>query len=192
VLSFFLDHLGALALMGRPEKREAFRVFWFEDDRTLIRHTPPPNTADRYASGRVRPQVVPSVPPLGSVGPSLPDYGDVPEDEVDALWRLRLDVQKQAGDEIGHQLLGWADWIQHPVEEEVVQEVHGCGDGDDFDHELWERVAHEVAQWRLLLQVGDDWNLDMGWGDPGTIYFMIERDALTKREFDRVWFNFQC
>ena len=32
----------------------------------------------------------------------------------------------------------------------------------------------------------------MMWGDAGMLYFMIPREALAAREFDRVWLSLQC
>ena len=42
--------------------------------------------------------------------------------------------------------------------------------------------------WHLLLQIdSNDDGTGRKWGDCGCLYFCIERDALVRKDFERVW-----
>jgi uncharacterized protein YwqG len=178
VLSFFADPEEAAGLY--PEEQYASRVLWFEEA-GLERHAPPAGV-EGFTPGRVVLRAMPSVPPID----------DVPDEEYDAFDEIVEELLRSRGGLAGHQLLGHADHIQHPVEEEAVQGVRGCYSASGFDHAKWERVKHEVGDWRPLLQIGSDDELDLMWGDAGCLYWVIRRDALAERRFDQTWFVFQC
>ena len=126
---------------------------------------------------------------------------DLSDDEFDLLDELDDEYEKQirqvktARYLYGgrHQLGGFADHIQHPVEEEVVQALAGCYEGSGhFDHEAWERSRHQVAEWCLLLQIDSDEEIDAMWGDAGTIYWMARSEDVRAGRWDNGMFNFQC
>ena len=54
--------------------------------------------------------------------------------------------------------------------------------------QLEQDAAH---RWRLLLQVGSSDDAAMDWAGGGVLHFCIERDALPRRDFPRVWVNMQ-
>ena len=93
-------------------------------------------------------------------------------------------------DDPGHQLGGWADHIQGPVEDEVAQAALG---GEQVDLRSPEHAA-EARRWTLLLQIGsedeDDAEDEAVWGDLGTLYWMIRRERLPR--LDEVSFTWQC
>ena len=89
-------------------------------------------------------------------------------------------------DEPGHQLGGWADHIQGPVEDEVAQAVLG-GEQAKLGSEAH---AAEAERWTLLLQVGSEAELDAMWGDLGALYWLARRDRLP--QLDEVSFTWQC
>jgi uncharacterized protein YwqG len=179
-LLFFADFERCLGL--QHSDRDGFRVIWTRDE--LERRTAP-DGATRYACGRVRFREHASVPPSDVV-----DVGgaDVPDEEFDALHDLR----EAFGVVEVHQLFGHADLIQHPVEDETVQAITGVRGERSFDRDKWEQVKDQAREWRLLLQIASDGNLDYMWGDVGVLYFAIRRDALDRPGPENTWYVFQC
>jgi uncharacterized protein YwqG len=128
---------------------------------------------------------------------------DVEADDYDAFeaWETeyenRLREQCPPGWDLGgrHQLGGHARYIQHPVEEEVVQAVSGCfkrGRGGAFDHDRWLEVEDQVKDWRVLLQIDSDQTLDLIWGDVGTLWWAAPSADAARGDWSRAMFNFQC
>ena len=77
-----------------------------------------------------------------------------------------------------HQLGGHENYIQHPAASEVVQALAGCYEGDGsghFDYERWQTAQPQVAEWRLALQIDSDEELNVMWGDVGTLFWMMRR-----------------
>ena len=89
-------------------------------------------------------------------------------------------------DEPGHQLGGWAEPIQGPVEDEVARAALG---GEQVDLTSPAHAA-EAARWTLLLQIGSEAEQDVFWGDLGALYWMVRRDHLP--QLDEVSFTWQC
>ncbi len=44
----------------------------------------------------------------------------------------------------------------------------------------------------MFLQIDEDDNAKMMWGDAGAIYFLMRRVDLEAGRFERAWFVFQC
>lgn len=179
-LHCFADFRNCLGLTR--EDRDGFRVVWTDADLEPRRT---PDGATRYASGRVTFREQTSVPPLGGF-----DVGDVevPDEEADAYDELR----QAFGVSEAHQLLGHADFIQHPIEDETVQAIAGVRRERSFDRDRWEQARPQSAEWRLLLQIASDRDLGYVWGDVGILYFAIRRDAVDRPDPDSTWYVFQC
>ncbi len=94
------------------------------------------------------------------------------------------DLREQ--DEPGHQLGGWADNVQGPVEDDVAQAALG---GEEAALRSREHAA-EAKRWTLLLQIGSEPDLDAAWGDVGALYWMVRRERLPR--LDDVSFTWQC
>ncbi|MDR7317143.1 YwqG family protein [Brevibacillus nitrificans] len=76
-----------------------------------------------------------------------------------------------------HQILGHPHNIQGDVFEEI----------DSF------RNVESGGPYTLLLQVDtDETNLNIMWGDVGTIYFVMANDDLRAKRFDQTYFSYQC
>ena len=181
VLVFFAD---VDACFGLSQKdKDGFRIVWTDAE---LERRPAPEDAERFACGRIAFRNHLSVPPLGAV--AVGDV-DVPDEEADAL----DDIRREFGGYEAHQLLGHADFIQHPIEEETVQAITGCSTGGaGFDTKLWAKVKDQTKDWRLLLQIASDGELDYMWGDAGLLYFAIRRDALARPLSENAWYIFQC
>lgn len=147
-------------------------------------------------------QALPSVDLLPLLSVTWPDLGgDLTDDEYDAfddadqaLEQLLRRSLPEGWTVAGcHQLGGHARFIQHPVEQEVVQAAQGVyRRTGGFDYRRWEQVKDEVSSWRLLLQVDSDDSLDLMFGDVGTVYWAAPARDLAARDFSTARFNFQC
>lgn len=84
-----------------------------------------------------------------------------------------------------HQLGGWAEPAQGPVEFEVAEAALSA----PFEHGDEVHTA-EALLWTLLLQIDTDDELDMMWGDVGTLYWMTRIGAPPGP--DAVSFTWQC
>lgn len=85
-----------------------------------------------------------------------------------------------------HQIGGYADLVQGPIEAEVAQFALGNVPWDD------PRLEAEQARWRPLLQVDSDDDLDMMWGDVGVLYWAVRPDDLAAGDLTRIGFTWQC
>jgi uncharacterized protein YwqG len=86
-----------------------------------------------------------------------------------------------------HRLLGYAD----PLQADVYVCTEGHSKQVDFD--AWTTLAHHraAAEWQLLLQLDSDPKREILFGDGGVLSFMIRKDDLAARRFDRVWVEWQ-
>lgn len=109
---------------------------------------------------------------FGTPGEDDPDWMDHPvnaEPFTEALWALHEGEPQ-------HQIGGWADPVQGPVELEVA-------DGADVT---------EALRWNLLLQVDSDDASDMMWGDGGRLYWLIRSAHPSSPSLAEVSFTWQC
>ena len=131
-------------------------------------------------------------------GTSLPSIWDTSWLEGLGMRRKQRDAYEDISmsllDDSGclHQFMGYDTPVQQPACEDAVQAVNGCYQGGKFNKKKWKAVQHQVSEWRLLLQVDSDSDLDVMWGDLGAIYFVIRNDDLLQRRFDRAWLVLQC
>jgi Domain of unknown function (DUF1963) len=85
-----------------------------------------------------------------------------------------------------HQVGGYADPVQGPVEWEVAMAALGSRDPHD------RRVAAEQGRWTLLAQIDTDDRADMMWGDCGTLYWLSRHEDLAGRQLTSTSFTWQC
>ena len=52
-------------------------------------------------------------------------------------------------------------------------------------------VKKGATDWRLLLQIDTDDELDMIWGDGGLLYFWVREQDARKGDFSKVWMSLQ-
>jgi uncharacterized protein YwqG len=86
-----------------------------------------------------------------------------------------------------HQVGGYAEPVQGPVEHEVADAAlnNMVPYGDP-------RLDAEARRWELLLQVDSDDDLDMMWGDVGTLYWMARPEDLANNDLANISFTWQC
>jgi hypothetical protein len=85
-----------------------------------------------------------------------------------------------------HQVGGYADPVQGPVEWEVAMAALGSRDPHD------PRVAGEQARWTLLAQIDTDDRAGMMWGDCGALYWLSRHEDLACCQFTNTSFTWQC
>lgn len=93
-----------------------------------------------------------------------------------------------------HQIGGHANPIQGDMELECQLVSNGlyCGDPSGYEDPRARTLEPGAHEWRLLLQLDTDDELNIMWGDCGRLYFWIrELDARLQR-FDRTWVILQC
>ncbi|MGW4484668.1 DUF1963 domain-containing protein [Amycolatopsis sp. NPDC004368] len=86
---------------------------------------------------------------------------------------------------VRHQIGGYGAAIQDAPETEIAVETL---EGRYRDPAL----AEEGARWVLLAQFDSDDDVDMMWGDVGTIYWAIRSDDLAAGRFEAARFTMQC
>ena len=94
-----------------------------------------------------------------------------------------------------HQIGGFPRPIQGDGMELECQLVSGgvdCGNPTGYQSKQADELKKEPNDWQLLLQFDTDNDLDLIWGDEGTLYFWIrERDARAE-DFSNAWLVLQC
>jgi uncharacterized protein YwqG len=107
-------------------------------------------------------------------------------------WEAYYDLVEPVGTPL-HRVGGNANEIQGPMglEAELVSNGIYCGDREGLEEGRKRGLDAGAADWRLLLQVDSEERLGMMWGDAGRIYFLIRKDDLMGRRFDRVWLILQ-
>ena len=193
LLSFFADYAvdGVDGILG---------LYSWEQAGVAVIHSPAGSDLQRTRSPvPPQPSAALAMIPMWTWPEHPPDGVDLPDVEFDALDALdqayQAELRQAAGQwriEGRHQLGGHARFIQHAVEEEVVQAINGCFDAGGFDHDRWNASKDQVKDWRLILQVDSDSGLDLMWGDVGTLYWEARRADAAAGQWHRPAFNFQC
>ncbi len=87
-----------------------------------------------------------------------------------------------------HQIGGYADAVQGPVEHEVA--LSALGNEVPYDDS---RLDDEARRWELVLQVDTDEDLNMEWGDAGVLYWMGRvGESEVAEAIDEFSFTWQC
>lgn len=99
------------------------------------------------------------------------------------------------GGEPRHQVSGFPSPVQNDsMEIECQLASHGvdCGDAKGYQSKEAAALMSGASDWRLLLQIADDDELGVMWGDAGNIYFWIEEKRALAGQFDNAWLVLQC
>jgi uncharacterized protein YwqG len=91
-----------------------------------------------------------------------------------------------------HQMLGYPSPMQYAVAWDCERAQVDFWKTDREKRKALEPLIRErVEEWELLLQVDWDPHAGMEWPGDGRIYYMIRRQDLGMRRFDKVWFVLQ-
>lgn len=94
-----------------------------------------------------------------------------------------------------HQVGGYPIAIQGDLMEiECQLASHGIpvGDPSGYLGPAAEELKPGAADWRLLLQLDSDAQLDLMWGDGGKIFFWVPEAAARRGDFTSSWLILQC
>lgn len=80
--------------------------------------------------------------------------------------------------------------VPHLPDEELRRELRLRGPQHEWSG-LQELRDKSDAEWTLLLQVYSNEEAGMDWAGGGVLHFCIPKEALSRREFDRVWVDMQ-
>lgn len=174
-----------------PKHRGSWRVIYCADDSTLSEADLPYELDANYlySERRVVPRKIMSYPSPERLGGEV---GDLFEAAFDLEEELRSE-SFQGGAE--HQLGGFPNAIQGDqmeLEAQLVFNGISCGDGSGYADPRADELRPGAADWQLLLQVDEDENCGMQWGDGGRLYFWIRRQDLAHQDFSNVWMILQC
>ncbi|MEY4387419.1 MAG: hypothetical protein RLY20_2702 [Verrucomicrobiota bacterium] len=147
----------------------------------------------QIAPEQARPAVLPSGMDEGSLLPAWPItlelFSSLPgglgcemnDQEFESNFELQAELKGSANRaEAAHQLLGHADTVQGPVQDEW----------EEFQA-LMKRPSDD-SEWKLLLQFDSDNDLNVMWGDAGMLYFGIRKSDFLARRFDETQMIMQC
>jgi hypothetical protein len=195
LLSFFYNTANPPWQHLEPDPM-SWRVCWETGDLTTI---PGPDLPNR----RSFPAREAHLEALVSLPDGCDDYVDLivdldrTEDTASTRQaRCVLDDRITGQRPVGHQLLGWPHLVQGSM-------VWGCQKASDFhrhrraqdapaadlDAEDWDRLeaALRATDWRLLLQLGTDAEMEWDWGGGGALYFLLPGEDLAAGRFERTW-----
>lgn len=172
-----------------PEDPESWRVIYYDGDASKLKRTAAPEGS---AGTDFEPCKV-KLLPIISLPDDPADYskdisasagnGTSSDEDPDAWMELKeeIDEKQRKGSYTKHQLLGYPNVIQNPMEDE-------CQEGFE---KTYGKQGGSAEDWQLLLQVDSDDEAGMMWVDSGMLYFWIRQQDLQARIFDRVWLTMQ-
>lgn len=99
-------------------------------------------------------------------------WNDWPGEDFEAWMTINAVFEKDAT----HLMLGYPRDIQDDARLEVA-------------NRLERGTLHD---WHLLLQMDTDDEIDWMWGDVGAMFYLMHRDDLANREWDKCWLIAQC
>jgi uncharacterized protein DUF1963 len=212
VLSFFCSVDGSTAgLMQAPDDATSWTVSYVDGDPAALVRSPLPQDLHE----RLR---FPACRASFRREPTLPDEGSreilglgLSESERSAYIGVVMDSDADYRDAMGHHLLGYplslgestliaghlaAHGIPHPYRLDLSgppeEQQKKYLELQDKGPELLRDLQHKAeGEWRLLLQIYSNMEADMDWAGGGVLHFCIPKDALTRRDFTRVWANMQ-
>lgn len=195
VLSFFYEN-NTQKWGYDPDDKGCARVCWFEDKAKLHTAEFPEDLEEFFR-----------LPPLKISAKSEKSYQSgvdfmlQREDEMHERWDEFDEICEKLGveeDGVISKLLGWANPIQGnmTMECELISRGYYLGDGWDDVTPLDRQEAEQwsAKDWLLLFQLDivDDGDFELMFGDGGRIYFYIRKDDLAARNFDDIWLILQC
>ena len=114
------------------------------------------------------------------------------DEEFDEYCKL-LDEPFNGGPK--HQVSGFPSPEQQDdmeLECQLVTNGLYCGDTSGYEDPRANQLRSCAGNWRLLLQLDTDDDLNVMWGDAGMIYYWVEEDKAKKGDFSNVWLVLQC
>jgi uncharacterized protein YwqG len=177
LLSFFFE--GGEASFGVSSDADAIRIIHTPARTSLVR-TPAPEALDffwLFEERPLRPESETTWPDPGSV-----DTRRLGWDHETTMTYSAIVGGAFLSPPPMHRMLGWAQRVQ--VDPRLTCEMVASGIRSFGDPRVAE-CEERVGDWVLLLQIDSDEELEVIWGVIGRAYFLIRRDDLRARAFDR-------
>ena len=193
----------------KPADRKMFRVLYIDSALDGIRERSFPKELDsklRWQGFRFEAQKEVSFPwPEDTIVRQL----NLSKDESGSFWEFSsywLEQQSQL--RTLHRVGGYPNYVQHDPKFEAHLKTTGLwaeiwkkGKLDAMAYfqetnrrfaEARQREGHRAAEWELLLQVDSEEANGMMWGDAGHLYFLMRRDDLQARRWEKAWMIWDC
>ena len=197
MLSFFYD-LDTMKWGFEPDDLNAARVFYFPEISELRPGEFPEDLPEEFMVTEFQVNCYEHI--------SIPEYSEYKEYfGVDfQKWDEYDECSAAAGydqDEWGNysKLLGYADVIQGPMQEECESLMRGYRRGCPEDYaaippEVKLDIKEKAKDWVLLFQMGtiETDHYELMFGDCGHIYFWIRKEDLANKNFEKAWLILQC
>ena len=153
---------------GKPGEEDGWRVFHFEGE--LERATVP--TGDQEQK------------PIQTATISFHPY-----------WSFSNDVYWESfGSYNSQEQSSWSELVEK-LEPPSSHQMFGYPlpiQGDARDSAAEDLKRGEMDDWHLLLQINSDAELDFMWHDMGALFYLMHRDDLKARQWDKCWMVAQC
>ena len=166
-----------------PNERGGWRIVYLRGEDESLRINPAESILSHHFI---------SFKPLASLPSS-----DRPEIEALALTDTELDryAALVEGGEPAHQCSGYPVPVQGDTMELECQLASNglyCGDSSGYNDPRAAELAGGTADWKLLLQIDSDEELEIMWGDCGKLYFWVQESAARRGDFSNGWVILQC
>ncbi len=171
-----------------PKDRGAWRVLYQSGSNSSEKHETQPAGVEcdlprcwiRYESA--------SVPPVWT-----PErYGEISDEDHDSL---ELYLDSMHGKDPKHQIGGFPNAVQNDYMELECQLASNglyCGNQSGYEDPRASALEAGAADWKLLLQIDTDDDLEVMWGDDGRLYFWVREDEAKQCDFSNAWVVLQC
>ncbi len=171
------------------EDRDAWRVIYNPGGASgLSRREIPSNVSrwNQFSTAAMSFTIELSILPLESM---FVDALNLTREEQDTYLELESTIAKlNGGRPLPNQLLGHPQ----PIQGDMQVECQFATTGIKYNDPSANQVRRGAADWRLLLQVDSNYELNMQWGDVGMIYYWIRQQDLEAGDFSNVWLVLQC
>ena len=129
----------------------------------------------------------------------LPQYDDPSVKQLNLSYEeedLYMDLQSESSPSMpDHQIGGFASPRQNnnmQLEAQLVSNGIYVGDSKGYESHEAKALESGAEDWQLLFQFDTDDDLEIMWGDTGTIYFWIQNNKSILKQFDNTWLVLQC
>ena len=117
---------------------------------------------------------------------------DLTDEESEKYWEISALPYQGAPK---HQISGFPAPVQGDgmeLECQLVSNGLYCGDATGYNDPRASSLSSGAENWRLLFQFDSDDDLDVMWGDCGTIYYWINEQSARSNDFSDSWLILQC
>ncbi|MDQ5824460.1 MAG: YwqG family protein [Chloroflexota bacterium] len=178
------------------EDRGGARVLYYDGELARLKRTPFPETLHEwgrdYPACRLEMYSQLSLPTSDSIHVIPLELTEEETASYNKLWEWLAGSDDELPD---HRLSGYPRPVQGDDMEELCAWATAGIDvasAESYQSERAVELRKTAKDWQLLLQVDNDNNPMMMWGDAGTIYYWIKREDLAQHNFEDAWLVLQC